>query len=187
MRFKIAVIVCILFLFSGCSAENSGMEQAHALRSKLSSSAGCCFRANITADYGTEIYEFSLDCRTNREGNLSFSVIKPEGISGISGQVSAQGAKLTFDDKVLAFEPIADGQIAPVTAPWILIMTLNGGYLNGCAKDRNGYILTIDDSYRDDALRLNIRIGQDLLPQWAEIFWQNRRILTLTVENFTFL
>lgn len=182
-----AVIVCFLFLFSGCSSGSTGIEQAQALRNKLSSSSGCSFRANITADYGTKLYEFTLDCQADREGNLTFTVVTPDSISGISGKINTQGAHLTFDDKVLAFEPIADGQITPVTAPWVLIMTLHGGYLNGCTKDGDGFLLTIDDSYRDDALRLNIKINQELLPQWAEVFWQNRRVLTLTVENFAFL
>ena len=187
MRRKIAVIVCIILLFSGCSSGSAGIEQAQSLRGKLNSSSGYSFRANITADYGTALYEFTLDCQVDREGNLSFTVITPESISGITGRINAQGARLTFEDKVLAFEPIADGQITPVTAPWVLIMTLRGGYLNGCTEDKDGYLLTIDDSYQDDALRLNIRINKDLLPQWAEIFWQNRRVLTLAVENFTFL
>lgn len=187
MRVKAAVIFCVIFLLFGCSSLNSGLEQAQILRNRLSAGSGCSFRANITADYGASIYEFSLQCEADNLKNLSFTVLSPESISGITGRISAQGANLTFDDKILAFETIADGQITPVAAPWVFITALQGGYLNGCARDANGYMLTVDDSYRDDALRLNIRIDKNLLPQWAEIFWQNRRVLTITVEDFTIL
>ena len=187
MRVKLAVFLCVLFLLTGCSGADSGIEHAQTLRNKLRTGNGCSFTAHITADYGDAIYNFSLSCLADKNGNITFTVLKPESITGITGTINGQGGKLTFDDKALAFAPIADGQITPVSAPWILMMTLHGGYLNGCSVQENGYLLTIDDSYRDDSLRLNIRIGKDYCPQWAEIFWQNRRILTLTVDNFTFL
>ncbi len=187
MRIKLAVFLCFIFLLTGCSSSDSGIEHAQALRTKLRTGNGCSFIAHITADYGEALYNFSLFCEADQNGNIKFSVLEPKSIAGISGTITGQGGKLTFDDKALAFETIADGQITPVTAPWVLMMTLHGGYLNGCTATDEGFLLTIDDSYRDDALRLNVRIGRDYCPQWAEIFWQSRRVLTLRVENFTFL
>ena len=187
MRVKLAVFLCLFFLLTGCSSSNSGIEHAQAMRNKLRTGNGCSFITHITADYGDALYIFSLSCQADRVGNISFTVLEPKSISGITGTITGQGGKLTFDDKAVAFETIADGQITPVTAPWVLMMTLHGGYLNGCSTADDGYLLTIDDSYRDDALRLNVHIGKDYNPKWAEIFWKNRRVLTLTVENFTFL
>ena len=187
MRVKLAVFLCFLFLLTGCSSSDSGIEHAQALRSRLRTGSGCSFVAHITADYTNALYNFSLSCQADQNGNITFTVLQPESITGITGTITGQGGKLTFDDKAVAFETIADGQITPVTAPWVLMMTLHGGYLNGCTTADDGYLLTIDDSYRDDSLRLNIHITKNYHPQWAEIFWKNRRVLTLTVENFIFL
>ncbi len=187
MRLKLTAILCLFFFLTGCSNANDGIEHAHALRNKLLSGNGCSFVANITADYGEELYTFSLSCQADNQGNITFSVLEPQSICGITGTITAQGGKITFDDKAVAFETIADGQITPVTAPWVLMTTLHGGYLNGCSATDDGFLLTIDDSYKDDSLRLNVRIGKDYHPQWAEVFWKNRRVLTLTVENFNFL
>jgi len=35
-------------------------------------------------------------------------------ISGITGSLSQNGGKLTFDDKALAFDVMADGLVSPV-------------------------------------------------------------------------
>ena len=187
MRIRLAAIVIISFLLAGCSISDSGIEHGQALRRKLATGHGCSFVTHITADYSDALYSFSLSCVADQEGNITFTVLEPDSITGITGAITAQGGTLTFDDKAVAFATIADGQVTPVTAPWILMMTLYGGYINGCTDAGDGYLLTIDDSYQDDALRLNIRIGKDYCPRWAEIYWHNRRVLTLNVENFTFL
>jgi hypothetical protein len=98
--------------------------------------------------------------------------------------VSNDKGKLTFDDKALAFELLADGQFSPVSATWILIRTLRGGYLTSCTDTDYGMLLCIDDSYDSDPLRLDVRMDKDGNPISAEILWQGRRILSMEIENF---
>ena len=88
------------------------MEQAIALRERMLQSQGCSFSAAVTADYGEKVYQFRTDCSADREGNLVFSVIEPDSISGISGRITQKSGQLTFDDVVLAFELLADGEIS---------------------------------------------------------------------------
>lgn len=186
MRGKLAGILCIIFLLTGCKSTNSGVDRAVALRNQLAECNGCTFSAKITADYGENIYTFSMDCTVDKEGNLTFTVTEPTTISGITGTISTSGGKITFDDKALAFQMMADGQITPVSAPWLFIKTLRSGYLKGCSDEENGYQISIDDSYEEEALHLNIWVEGNT-PKFGEIFWNNRRVLTITVENFTYL
>ena len=44
--------------------------------------------------------------------------------------------------------------------------------------------LTIDDSYEEDALTLDIWLNGQDIPIRAEILYDGRRILTLEIENF---
>ena len=81
---------------------------------------------------------------------------------------------------------MADGEISPVTAPWLFIKTLRGGYIRGCTSGEDSYQIEIDDSYEENALRLNINIEKDL-PAYCEIFWKGRRAIMVTVENFVLL
>lgn len=162
------------------------MDRAMAMRVKLLAQS-VAFDAAITADYGNMTYTFSASCTSDTQGTLTFSVTEPQTIAGITGTVSAAGGKLTFDDQALAFEMLADGQVTPVTGPWILMNTLRSGYLTSCGAEGEGIRLAIDDSYEDDALHLDIWLDENDLPVRGEILWQGRRILSIEVSNFKFL
>lgn len=181
---KVLAFVIAVFLLSGCAKEDVHLKRGMALREKMISAETCSFTAHITADYGDKTYTFSMDCSADREGNVSFTVRKPDSISGISGVLSSNGGKLTFDDTALAFPLLADGEVSPVSAPWLLIHTLRSGYLSSCAAEEERIRLTINDSYEADALQLDIWLDDHDMPVSAEIVWQGRRVLSLTVEDF---
>lgn len=163
------------------------MDRALALRQRLLDGGGCSFEATVTADYGEYLHSFVLRCQADASGKLTFEVLAPETISGITGTMNAEQGTLTFDQEILAFSPLADGQVAPVTAPWILVHTLRGGYISACGEMEQGLILSINDSYADDALGLEIRLDEHDLPVSAEIIWQGRRILSMQIEDFEIL
>ena len=94
---------------------------------------------------------------------------------------------LTFDNEILAFDMLADGQLSPVSAPWVLLHTLRGGYLRYVSKSEAALRLTVDDSYADNAMQVDIWLDGDGHPGAAEILWLGRRILTLRIENFEFV
>lgn len=186
MKRILAALVLALVL-CGCSEGSSGMDRAIALREQLLKCSGCTFDAVITADYGDKIYTFSMQCQMDALGNLAFQVTDPESIAGIAGEISEESGKLTFADTLLAFETMADGQITPVSAPWLVMHTLRAGYLNTCGKDGDGLRIGIDDSYKEDALHLDIWTDANNYPLRGEIVWQGRRILSVDVRNFAFL
>lgn len=161
------------------------MDRALEARSKLQSAA-CRFRATVSADYGEMIHTFVLDCDGTEDGTVTFSVVAPESISGITGKLTGDSGFLTFDDEILAFNLLADGQLSPVSAPWVLLHTLRGGYLRYVSQTETGLRLTVDDSYADQAMQVEIWLDGEGRPMAAEILWQGRRILTMKVENFEF-
>ena len=109
----------------------------------------------------------------------------PETISGITGKIDSEGGKLTFDDVVLHFDLLTDEQLSPVSAPWILLKTLRGGYITSAGLEEEKIHLTVDDSYDDDALQLDIWLDEKDLPQRAEVLYDGRRILSLDVKSFS--
>ena len=183
---KRILAVCLsFFLLFGCGKGDTSLQQALHLRENLLQANGCTFDIEIAADYGNEVHRFSLSCTADREGNITFSVITPESISGITGRFSPLGGQLTFDNTVLGFPLLADGTVSPVSAPWILLNTLRSGYITSTSSETEGYRLTVNDSYGEDALQLDIWVKD--MPQYAEILWRGRRIMTLQVENFKLL
>ena len=183
---RIAILLCVLLVLTGCSGQNQDMDRAMNLRAKLLAKA-VDFDAQITADYGDKTYTFTINCKADTQGNLTFTVIEPELISGISGTVSSTGGKLKFDDVALAFDLMADEQFSPVSGPWILMKTLRSGYLTSCTREGNALRIAIDDSYDDDALHMEVWLSGEDVPIRGEIMWKGRRLLTIDIKNFTFL
>ena len=183
---RLLVLVLLMALLCGCTEHRQDMDRAMALRGKLQKSA-VAFQVDITADYGNERYSFTQDCQSDPQGNLEFSVVQPENISGITGLVASNTGKLTFDDQILAFDILADGLISPVSAPWVMMETLRGGYLTSCTREGENLRVAIDDSYAENALHLEVWLDSGDQPVQCEIYWQGRRLLSMSVKNFRYL
>ena len=180
-------LVLAALLLTGCGVHHEELVQAMELRAKLLAAQGCCFEADITADYSDQTYSFTVEYQSDSKGNVTFTVQAPETIEGITGSVSAEGGKLTFDDKVLGFELLADGQVTPVSAGYLLVKTLRSGYVRSCGIEGDQIKLMIDDSYQEDALHLDIRLNQENVPVSADILYNDRRFLSLDIKNFRIL
>lgn len=180
---KVGVLLVLVCFLSGCSGEGKELERGMALRSRLLKASSCSFDAEVTADYGDKLYTFSLGCQADSDGDVAFTVMEPDTISGISGTVSGDGGRLTFEDTALYFELLADDQVTPVSAPWILMKTLRSGCLTSAGLEEGLLRLSIDDSYEDDALHLDIWLDENDLPRRAEVLYDGRRILSLDVKN----
>ena len=178
-------LVCLL-LFSGCGRE-SALDESLRLRDNLLKADGCAFDAAMTADYGDVTYTFEMKCKSDSAGNITFSVLKPDTIKGITGTIESEGGKLTFDDKILAFDVFADGLISPVSGPWYFIRALSGGYIRACEQSDDGFHMVVNDTYLENAFQVDIFTDNNLQPIHGEIFWKGYRILTLSLSNFKFL
>ncbi len=184
---KVGVLFLFLCILSGCAKADRELERGMALRFSLLQGNGVRFQAEITADYGDKLHSFGVACQADSKGNLQFEVTAPETIQGITGSVSGEGGHLTFEEVALQFASMADGQITPVMSPWVFLKTLRGGYLTSACMEENLLHLTIDDSYEDDALQLDIWVNEANAPVRAEILYDGRRILTLDVKDFVIL
>lgn len=181
---KLAWLAVLVVFLSGCSNTSREIERGMALRSKLLKASSCSFDAEITADYGDKLYIFSMACQGDSRGDLTFQVTAPETIAGITGTIRPKNGQLTFDDTALQFDLMADGRISPVSAPWVFLQTLRGGYLTSAGTEEGLVRLTLDDSYEDDALHVDIWLDDQDLPARAEILHGGRKILSLGVKSF---
>lgn len=184
---RILILFVLVFLLVGCGTDQSSVAPGLQLREKILKGDGCSFFSTITADYGEELYTFGMRCQSDSSGNLTFCVTEPDSIADIQGTVSAEGGALTFDKEVLAFETIADGQITPVSAPWLVVQTLRSGYIRSCEQKKTGTHLIYDDSYKENAMQVDMYLSSDGLPVQADILWGGKRILSLTFEQFQIL
>lgn len=183
MKHMMALLL-MCFILCGCKSDTGEMEKVLIMRQELLRAESCTFDAKVTADYPDKVCTFLLRCHGDKEGNVTFTVLEPESISDISGKISESGGDLTFDDTVLAFEPLVNGTISPVIAPWLMLRSFRGGYISQCAQTEIGTRVDIDDTYADANLRFEILLDDRGYPAQAEQYYDGRRILTVSVSNF---
>lgn len=184
-RILSVIILCILC--AGCSSKTDAMDDALKFRQKLIESNIYSFECTICADYNDAIFTFSLLCCFDEQGNMDFSVLEPDSISGITGEMDSDGGNFTFDDQVLMFPMLADGYISPISAPWLLSKIIRGGYIHSAIKIDKGFQLTYHDSFCEEPLQMEVWTDTAGNPVDAEILWKGRRILTLNVRNFSYM
>ena len=183
---RVVCVFLMLLTLSGCSGETQEMNRCLSLRERLLVN-GCSFAANLTSDFGDKVFSFSMQCTVNDQGTLRFTVIAPEEISGIGGTIHAGKGELEYEDTILAFPMLAEGELAPVSAPWLLVSSLRGGYLTSCGMDEDILRITVHDSYEEDSLLLDVWVNEDDCPIYAEIFWHGRRVVSMEIKDFHFV
>ena len=173
----------LLVFFLGCSGRDPAMEEALALRSRCLG-GDVSFRTEIRADYITNIECFTLDCAFDTAGKMRFTVLEPDDIDGIRGTVTGTGGTVDYDDVVLGYPLLAEGRLSPLASPWVLMKALREGCIVAVGREGEMLHLTIDDSYADNALTLEIWLEEGQV-EAAEIAWEGRRCVTMTVEDFS--
>ncbi len=181
---RICAICLLLVVLTGCGAGNGEVGQASVLRQTILEGKECKFHGEVTADYGDAAYSFGMDCVRDNSGSMEITVTAPETIAGITAKIQGSTGQLTFDDKALFFELIADGQITPVCAPWLLMEALCGGYISSCGQEGKGIRIQIDDSFSDTQYSAEVWTDEKQLPAYGEIVWQGRRILSIDISDF---
>ncbi len=174
----------LLIFLVGCAGPDPAMEAALDLRTRCLSAEGVTFTADIRADYITQIEEFSLECQGTADGTLSFRVLEPEEIADIRGTVRGAEGTVEFDGTVLAFPLMAEGRLSPLSGPWVVLKAIRSGCILAAGREGELLHLTIDDSYDDNALTVDIWL-EDGRPEEAEIAWEGRRCFSMTFDDFS--
>ena len=184
MKRVLFVLITVVFL-GGCKSDRAQMEQALAFRNAVLGADECKFSAVVTTDYGDSIYTFGMDCISKKEGTLHITITEPETIAGITCSVAGETGKLLFDDKVLMFETMTDGQITPVISPWLFMKAIRSGYIAYCGTKEKTVELRIDDTFSDTSFCTEVYFNENKMPVFAEILWQGRRIVSIQISNFS--
>lgn len=178
------VLLLLMIFMTGCSAQDAGMDAAMELRSRCLGAASVSFEADICADYIETVERFSLECRFDGSGTMEFAVEEPQNIAGISGTVAGTEGTVGFDETSLAFPLMAQGRLSPLSAPWVLMKAIREGAVISTVREEESWHLTIDDSYADHPLTVDIWLEEGAVTA-AEIAWEGRRCVTMDVDEFT--
>ena len=85
------------------------------------------------------------------------------------------------------FALIAEKQLSPICAPWLFVETLSSGYISKSGKDGDHIRTQIDDSFAGEQLHMEVWTEVSGKPIFAEIVWREKRILSITIDDFKLL
>ena len=183
MRRWIAILMIAGLLFlCGCAREGETLQPALKFRKSLLEAGACSYVADVTADYGDYVYEFTLDCEFDGDKG-SIKVLAPECVAGVTADFSGTDCTAAFDGAVLDFGTLADGRVAPLSVPWLLGTAWERDYISLCSRENECDRITILKGYQEEELTVDTWL-QDGVPAFAEILYQGRSVLRLKIRNF---
>ena len=181
-----ALLLCLCLTACGDSKADRSMQQAVDFRTALMSAEGCVFLAEVSADFGEKIYEFTLQCDYTPDDSAALTVTAPEMIAGIEATVSADGAKVTFDDTELDFGRLANGRVAPMALPWLLGRAWSSEYIGSAGKDGENTLMTCLMGYGDEEITVETWLDENSVPIRCDVSCDGVRCLAVTITEFRY-
>ena len=156
-------------LLSACSAKRPAQPPL-TFRTALLQSGGCSFTAAITADYGES----------------AASLTEPESIAGIQAQVKDTAASVSYDGMQLGLGSLANGNLAPLAAPYVLGQCWAGEYIDATGTEDGLLRTTYRMGYEEKELVVDTWFSQEpLAPVRAELSFEGRMVLRADISAFS--
>lgn len=182
-RRKWPIIVMLLLCLVGCSRKEAPAQNALDFRTALTQAQGCSFVAEVRADYGEKLYDFTLEATYTPE-ETTLTVTAPQAIAGISAVVTNDGAKLKFDGMELDFGELANGYVSPVSVPWLLGQCWLEEYISAAGSDGDLERVSYLRGYDDEELNVDTWFSKGGIPVYAEVLYGDTRCLTIQIKDF---
>lgn len=129
-------LLCLLLaglcLLPGCGAKKSGgdaEELALEIRGALIAMTGLTGQTVITADYGEQVYSFTLDIAYDSATGAVLTVAEPEIIAGLTARIQNGGASISYDGASLETGSLSGSGASPIEALPLLLAQARTGYL----------------------------------------------------------
>lgn len=186
MRRRIGVFVlAAALLLCGCQGGKSEVQESLDFRVKLLDAASCSFTADVRADFGERVAQFSLDCVYEpQDSRATLTVTGPESIAGVAATVEGGDAVVSFDGLRLELGTLANGRVAPLQLPKLLGDAWAYGYVESQAKLTDGWLVSYRSGYGDDELLVYTWFDSQLIPTEAEVYYDDTRLLSAELKSF---
>ena len=76
------------------------------------------------------------------------------------------------------------GRLSPLSGPWVVLKAIRSGCIIAAGQEGELTRITIDDSYADNALTVDLWLADGAVTQ-AEVAWEGLRCLVMTFDDFS--
>lgn len=129
------MIALALLLTSACGPTGEGSEaeqMALELRARYLEMDACTAAVEITADYGTRVYQYAVDLDWQREGDTTLVLRAPEEVAGVTARIRAGETVLEYDGVQVETGPLTEDGLSPIAGIPLLVETIREGFLAEC-------------------------------------------------------
>ena len=140
MRRLISCVLMMTLLLAACGAaeEESPENLAARIRAEYLSAAAWSATAELSVDYGEQVFDFTVDAAWEREGDLVLTVTEPDLIAGITAVVRDGETILDYDGVGLSLGLLDLNGLTPVSALPMLMECITTGYMARCSWSGEG-------------------------------------------------
>ena len=181
-RLAIFVLVfLLLFSLTACSTEQSAQERVLELR-ELFLSSDQRFFAEITANYGDRVYQFTI--RYDSAASV-LEVLAPEIIAGIFIDISEDGTTLRYDGAELNTGPLTEDGLSPMAAlPTIVFQWKEGHILDAHFETLGGRRAVVMTTHISERVRHVTWFDNETgIPMRAEILADGFAVISCVFEG----
>lgn len=137
MRRTACALMMTLALLTGCSGGGQGNirsaeELALNIRAEYLAMTSCTAAADITADYGQRVYEYSMSIFWEKGGETVLTITAPESIAGITARIQDGTSYLEYDGVSLETGALSGAGLSPVEVVPAALNYILSGYIAEC-------------------------------------------------------
>jgi len=137
VRRVVCALMMTLILLTGCSGggqgtERSAEELALNIRTEYLAMTACRASADITADYGQRVYEYSVDVLWQKGGETRLTITAPENIAGITARIQDGNSYLEYDGVSIETGVLSGTGLSPIEVVPAALNYILSGYIGEC-------------------------------------------------------
>lgn len=173
-------------LLGGCSAVKDPVERAEDIRTHYDEVETVTLDAEVTAELGERVSEYGLHCVWNGTQS-TLTVTAPESIAGITARVSEYGSVLTFDGAELETAlPERTGQTPLDVLPCVLEELVHSEP-EQLWEEEDTLVLRYESRTEEGVVAKEVACdAESLALRWAEIYFNDERVLKCAVSSCSF-
>ena len=135
MRKILSCVLMMTLLLCGCGSNNTDSPEnlAALIRAEYLNVSGWNATAELSADYGEQVFDFTVNAAWERDGDTVITVVQPDLIAGITARIRDGETILEYDGMGLSLGMLDLSGITPVSSLPALMDCITTGYMAQCS------------------------------------------------------
>lgn len=191
MKKQLLFLPMMLLLLTGCGGGQKGKTGAEALaveiRGEYMAMTGYSLQAQVNADYGQRVYDFTLSV-TNDGEETAVVIREPEMLSGVTARIHGEEGTLEYDDLSLETGFLDGESLSPVSALPTLMEAARTQYIDRCTLADGVLEVHCADPEQDSGTGQEVTLWFDAQTHaltGGEISQDGRRVIACKITEFT--